>query len=141
MSKKGNFPEWDRIFDLQKSIQEKVYGYDFQSMTLKELSNFWLMNKHALEDELSEMFIALGGEKDGIGNAVWKPWKKDHYIADRMHIKDLSESDTSLLLFEIVDAFHFLINFAVSCGFSGSDVASAYIEKNKENIRRQEEGY
>lgn len=135
------FPDFNRIFELQKDIQEKIYHYDFKSMSLDELKDFWFLNKHALEDELSEMFDALGGINDGIGNAVWKPWKEANKKSYGMHISDLSDKDKLELLMEIVDAFHFMINFAVSCGFTGSQIANAYISKNKENIRRQNEGY
>jgi len=136
-----SYPEWDAIFRLQKTIQEKTYGYNFERMTLQELGKFWLMNKHALEDELSEMMNALGGIHDGIGNAVWKPWKRDHVGGAMLSMKDMSEGDRQELQMEIVDAFHFLINFAVSTGFTGSDIANGYVSKNKENIERQERGY
>ena len=58
-----------------------------------------------------------------------------------MHIEDLSDRDKKELLFEIVDKLHFFINFAVSAGFTGSDIANAYYTKNHENIERQKRGY
>lgn len=133
--------DFDFIFNLQKKAQEKSYGFDFSKMTLKEIADFWFANKHALDDELSEMFDALGGINDGIGNAAWKYWKKDHEEAKAMTIKDLSENDLKELKFEIVDTFHFLINFAVSINMTGSELFDMYISKNKENIRRQENNY
>lgn len=135
------FPGWDYIFNLQKTIQEKTYGYDFKSMSLKQVVDFWLMNKHALEDELSEMFDALGGINHGIGNAVWKPWKKENALTCSMGVDSLSEPDRVDLLMEYVDVLHFFINFGVSIGFTGKEVANAYISKNQENIKRQKEGY
>jgi hypothetical protein len=46
-------------------------------MTIREIMDFWLVNIHALNDEIHEMVDALGGIKDGSGNAVWKYWKID----------------------------------------------------------------
>lgn len=135
------FPEIDQLFQTQYDIQTKIYGYDFKSMSLRELVQFWLMNKHAEDDETNEMFDALGGIHGGIGNAVWKPWKKDHRIGNTLNINDLSEKDRKELLMEIVDKFHFFMNFAISAGFTGSEVANAYYAKNKENIERQKNGY
>lgn len=137
----SNSKDLDFIFNLQKETQENNYGYNFDNMTLKNICDFWLMNKHALTDELHEMFDALGGIDDGIGNAVWKPWKKDHLQAKKMTIKNLSKNDLKELKFEIVDAFHFLINFAVSINMTGSDLYNMFISKNKENINRQNNNY
>lgn len=135
------FPDFDKIFNMQKELQENTYDYKFKNMTLHEIAQFWFMNKHALEDEMSEMFDALGGIKDGIGNAVWKPWKKENELGRSLSVRQLSEGDRKELMFEIVDMFHFFMNFAVSCGFSGSDIANGYMSKNKENIKRQQDGY
>jgi len=137
----SNSKDLDFIFNLQKEAQENNYGYNFDNMTLKDICDFWLMNKHALTDELHEMFDALGGIDDGIGNAVWKPWKKNHLEAKKMTIKNLSKNDLKELKFEIVDAFHFLINFAVSINMTGSDLYNMFISKNKENIYRQNNNY
>lgn len=135
------FDSFDMVFQMQKELQEAGYGYKFEDMSLKEVVNFWFMNKHAIEDEFSEMFDALGGIHDGIKNAGWKPWKADNNNTANMSIGDLSKRDRQELLMEIVDAFHFFMNFAISAGFSGSDIANAYMSKNKENYRRIKDGY
>tara|TARA_R100001244_G_scaffold11860_2_gene14019 strand:+ start:620 stop:1078 length:459 start_codon:yes stop_codon:yes gene_type:complete len=140
-TKLGKSEDWDFIFDLQKRTQEGTYGFKFNDLSLKELASFWCTNKHALEDELSEMFDALGGIDDGIGNAAWKYWKANHVLADKMTIDDLSDRDLKELKFEIVDAFHFLINFAVSINMTGSQLFNMYISKNAENIDRQKNNY
>lgn len=132
--------DFDYIFELQSQLQERL-GYNFDKMSLKEVCDFWLFNKHAMSDELSEMFDALGGIKDGIGNAVWKKWKSRHDVADRIHVENLTDSDYKELCFEVVDMFHFAINFAISIGMSGSDLFNMYVSKNKENHNRQDNGY
>lgn len=137
---KIEFNQWDQIFEMQKSLQEFL-GYDFKNMSLKEISEFFLFNKHALEDEMGEMMDALGGVNDGIGSAVWKKWKKDNLETHLLSINSLSKRDRKELLMEIVDIFHFVINFPIACGFTGSEIANAYIAKNKENVERQKRGY
>jgi len=133
--------DWDFIFNLQKSTQENTYGFKFDSLSLEELSKFWCVNKHALDDEICEMFDALGGIDDGIGNSAWKYWKADHEKAKTMKVEDLTDNDLKELKFEIVDAFHFLINFAVSINMSGSDLFNMFKAKNLENIARQKNNY
>lgn len=135
------FPEFDKIFQMQKDLQEKTYGYKYEDMTLKELVQFMLLNKHALEDEMSETMDALGGIHDGIGPASWKPWKKENGYTSTMSLEDLSKRDRQELLMELVDQFHFFMNQVVACGFTGSDLANGYIAKREENVRRQKKGY
>lgn len=135
------FVEFDEIFKMQKDIQESTYKYKFKDMTMRELVQFLLMNKHALEDEIGETMDAIGGIHDGIGNAAWKPWKKENAVTLHVSVFDLTPRDRKELLMEIVDQFHFFMNQAVSCGFTGSEIANAYISKNKENIERQKNGY
>ncbi len=129
------------IFELQKKTQENTYNYKFDDMSIKQISEFWFMNSHALQDEIHEMFDALGGMHDGVGNAAWKPWKKKNSVGKYTTIEDLSGRDLKELKFEIVDAFHFMINFAVSVGMTGSEMIDMYISKNKENINRQKNNY
>lgn len=136
-----SYPEFDKIFEMQKILQESTYGYEFQDMTMRETVNFLLMNKHALEDEMSETMDAVGGIHDGIGNAAWKPWKAKNKDTDNMSVLTLSQRDRQELLMEIVDQFHFFMNQAIACGFTGSEIANAYVAKNAENVRRQVEGY
>ena len=81
------------ILNLQASTQETVYGYDFSNMSLRELMEFWHMNNHALIDEIHEATDALGGIKDGDGNAIWKRWKIAYSSFSDKKFSDLSESD------------------------------------------------
>lgn len=134
------YPDFDKVFEMQETLQRSL-GYKFENMSLQDVVKFWFMNKHALEDEISEMFDALGGIKDGIGNAVWKPWKKQNRLTPFMTIQNLTEEDKKELLMEMVDILHFYVNFAISVGFTGSDIANAYVSKNQENHDRQKKGY
>lgn len=133
------------LYNLQKDIQENVYGYNFEELRNKPLSEFrqffdW--NYHAVQDELRETFDALGGIKDGIGNAVWKPWKKAyHEKAPEMTFNDLTDSDKKELQMELIDIQHFLFNMMLAAGLTPQDLMNMYFAKNKENRERQKRGY
>ena len=77
------------IYNKQKELQER-YGFDFKDWSIKQIADFWMVNKHALGDELNEMFDALGGINDGIGSAGWKYWKGDNKKTSDMKISDLN---------------------------------------------------
>lgn len=128
------------IFNKQKELQERL-GFNFEGWTIKEIADFWMVNKHAMSDELNEMFDALGGINDGIGNAGWKYWKQDNAKTADMKITDLSEADKLELFYEWIDGLHFYMNFAISIGMTSKDVVNLYMAKNKANHERQERGY
>lgn len=129
------------IMSLQKDTQLNVYGYDFSNMTLREIMSFWHANTHALIDELHEATDALGGIKDGSGNAIWKYWKKDYSKYANIKFSDLSKSDQLECKFEIVDILHFFLNMAISIGMTPQEMYNMYMSKNKENRDRQAKGY
>lgn len=128
------------IYNKQKTLQERL-GFDFTGWTLKEIADFWMVNKHALSDELNEMFDSLGGVNDGIGSAGWKYWKKDNAKAFTMKVEDLSAADRLELYYEWIDGLHFYMNFAISIGMTPKDVFNLYMAKNSENHSRQDNGY
>jgi hypothetical protein len=129
------------IMSLQKDTQLNVYGYDFSQMTLREIMSFWHMNTHALIDELHEATDALGGIKDGSGNAIWKYWKKDYSKYANIKFSDLSENDQIECKFEIIDILHFFLNMAISIGMTPQEMFNMYMSKNQENRDRQTRGY
>jgi phosphoribosyl-ATP pyrophosphohydrolase len=133
------------LYNLQKDIQENVYGYNFEELRenpLNEFRQFFDWNYHAIQDELRETFDALGGIKDGIGNGVWKPWKKSyHEKAPEMSFNSLSESDKKELQMELIDIQHFLFNMMLASGLTPADLMNMYFAKNKENRERQKRGY
>ncbi|HYF99091.1 MAG TPA: dUTPase [Candidatus Saccharimonadales bacterium] len=59
----------------------------------------------------------------------WKWWKTDNGIEDQ-RIKE-----------EIIDLWHFLIQLSIEAGLDSELLVSKYIEKNKENTKRQQQGY
>lgn len=129
------------ILNLQAETQKNIYGYDFENMSLREIMEFWHMNTHAMIDEIHEATDALGGIKDGDGNAVWKRWKKAYPKYSEIKFSDLSESDQLECKFEIVDMLHFFMNYAASIGMTSQEMYNMYMSKNKENRERQKRGY
>ena len=126
---------------IQAETQRNVYGYNFEEMSLRELMDFWHMNNHALIDEIHEATDALGGIKDGSGNAIWKRWKKAFDSYSNLKFSDLSAADQLECKFEIVDILHFFMNMAVSVGMTSSEMYNMYMAKNEENRARQQKGY
>jgi len=129
------------ILELQADTQKNVYGYNFQDMTLRDLMDFWHMNNHAMIDESHEATDALGGIKQGGGNAIWKRWKQAYNSYTEIRFSDLSESDQLECKFEIVDMLHFFMNYAASIGMTSQEMYNMYMSKNEENRRRQENNY
>lgn len=129
------------IMTLQKDTQENVYGFNFSEMTLREVMDFWHVNTHAMVDEMHEATDALGGIRDGSGNAIWKYWKKDYSKYENMKFSDLSESDRLECKFEIIDMLHFFMNYAISIGMTPQEMYNMYMSKNQENRARQARGY
>ena len=129
------------IMGHQKKMQEETYGIKFSEMSIRDIMNFWHVNTHATIDEIHEMTDALGGIKDGSGNAVWKYWKKDHKKYDTMKISDLSENDRKELFMEWIDVLHFFMNYAASIGLDAKTVYNYYFAKAEENKQRQKRGY
>ena len=130
-----------QIMDIQADTQKNVYGYDFANMTLRELMTFWHMNNHAMIDEIHEATDALGGIKDGSGNAIWKRWKVAHEGYSDKKFSDLSEVDQTECKFEIIDMLHFFMNYAISVGMTPKEMFNMYMAKNEENKARQQRGY
>lgn len=128
------------ILNKQKELQAR-YGFDFTDWTIKQISDFWMVNKHAMSDELNEMFDALGGINEGIGSAGWKYWKKENSKAFEMKVADLSESDKLELYYEWIDGLHFFLNFAISIGMTSQDIVNLYMAKNSHNHERQDNNY
>jgi hypothetical protein len=129
------------ILNLQADTQKNVYGYKFDEMNLREVMGFWHMNTHAMIDEIHEATDALGGIKDGNGNAIWKKWKSAYDTYGSKKFSDLSGDDQLECKFEVIDMLHFFMNYAISIGMTPSEMYNMYMSKNQENRRRQQNNY
>jgi hypothetical protein len=129
------------IMYIQADTQRNVYGYEFENMSLRELMSFWHMNNHAMIDEIHEATDALGGIKDGSGNAIWKRWKSAYPEYADKKFSELSAVDQLECKFEIIDMLHFFMNYAISVGMTSQEMYNMYMAKNEENRARQQRGY
>lgn len=59
----------------------------------------------------------------------WKWWKTEKGL-DNHRIQE-----------EVIDLWHFLIQLSIEAGIDPELLVSKYIEKNKENTKRQQQGY
>ena len=130
------------LMNLQKTLQEDVFGHNFEKMRerLGDVCSFIDWNESALQDEIREMYEALGGV-DTHGSAIWKPWKSKHKEAQEKRFDDLSDSEKKELRMELIDGLHFWFNMMLVCGMDAKMVYEYYVAKNLENIRRQETNY
>ena len=130
------------LFNLQKSIQENIYGNNFETIraTLGDLKEFINWNEEAIRDEFRELAEALGGVNSH-GSAIWKPWKKTHREAKAKLYSDLTPEELIELKFEFIDLMHFMLNIAIALGLTPKEIYNMYYAKNAENINRQKNGY
>ena len=131
------------IYNMQKSIQEDVYGYDFDEIrsTIGNLKKFIDWNEEAIRDEDREFQSALTGIHTYPN--CWKPWKTKHAEAMGRKFSDLTEEELKELHFEWIDKLHFILNEAIAIGLTPEKITDYYIAKNKHNVERQNrpEGY
>lgn len=92
----------------EKIIQERSLDFSKEEWIQKEVL--------AMISELSEVLDEV--------NFKW--WKNKKEIDDN----NLKE--------EIVDLLHFLISMALKAGMTADEMFSIYMDKNKENLKRQE---
>ncbi|MDP8907465.1 MAG: dUTPase [Thermoproteota archaeon] len=59
----------------------------------------------------------------------WKWWKKE------------TKTDIDKVQEEIIDIWHFMIQVSIEAGLDSKKLIEKYMEKNRENLARQERGY
>lgn len=114
------------MLDKQNKLQERL-GYDIGSMHDEERSAFIKENSIHLTQELHELLYEI---------PHFKPWK-DY---SGMSLFDLYESWYKASK-ELIDMLHFFLNICLALGLNADNLYDMYIAKNKENHRRQDEGY
>jgi hypothetical protein len=125
------------IYNMQKSIQEQVYGYNFEEIqsTIGNLKAFIDWNEEAIRDEDREMQAALTGIHTY--PSCWKPWKSKHKEAMARSLSDLTEDELKELRYEWIDKLHFMMNEAIAIGLTPEMITNYYVAKNKHNVERQ----
>ena len=114
------------MLNTQEELQSFL-GTNFKSMTIEERVAFIKEHSIHLNQEINEALYTL---------VYFKPWKDYSSVTEE-------ETVTSLKNYkgEMVDAFHFFMNMLLAVGFTADEFEAMYMEKNAENIRRQEAGY
>ena len=115
------------MLEKQAALQERV-GYDFDSMTTEERVMFIKEMSIHMTQELHEMLYEL---------PFFKPWK-DYSHIELDEVADCMISARK----EFIDMLHFFMNIAIALGYTHEDgLCADYLHKNKENHKRQDEGY
>ena len=116
----------DKMLQKQKELQECL-GYDFRSMTQEEITAYIKEFSIHLTQEMHEMLYVL---------PYFKPWKDYSAMTVEEYKAGMEEARK-----EFIDMFHFMLNIALALNMSSKDIYNMYMAKNKENHRRQDEGY
>ena len=108
------------LFDIQTSFQKRVRnGSEYIPTSLIQHARL--------------MFIGIITEAcEALETLDWKPWKKNTGV-------DIRASDNFKK--EIIDLWHFVINLTLTSGMDVEEVVRRFKEKNKINIKRQEDKY
>lgn len=117
------------LFEKQKLFQEKL-----GRLALARKSNM----KEKCDMVKDDIFNMIGELHELMANLPHKKWKK----YDSKSLEDwICEEQRIETLFEYIDAFHFFINIGLILGFMPDEVFHFYLAKNKENHKRQDNGY
>jgi dimeric dUTPase (all-alpha-NTP-PPase superfamily) len=102
-----------RLFELQKSLDDDIV----EKRSLQDITpEVWIQKETlAMISELSELLDEV--------NFKW--WKNPKEI----NLDNIKE--------ELIDVFHFFMSMCLKVDMSADEVYQRYIEKNKENFKRQ----
>lgn len=104
----------DKIFSLQSMLNDNIK----EKRNIDGFEGEKWVEKFALA-----MYIEMG---EMLSETNYKWWKNE------------KEIDKDALKEEIVDVFHFFVSICLAAGMSADELFERYIDKNKENILRQE---
>ncbi|MGJ7034501.1 dUTPase [Anoxybacillus eryuanensis] len=106
----------EAMFNMQQDLDERIIAERNIKKTLDE----WV----------AAITIAMESEIDEIRREVnWKWWKQE------------KEIDLDRLQEEIIDLWHFLLSLSRMVGLTPETIFEKYMDKNKINHQRQEQGY
>ncbi|MBB6176400.1 dimeric dUTPase (all-alpha-NTP-PPase superfamily) [Anoxybacillus tengchongensis] len=106
----------EKMFQMQQALDERIIAECNIEKTLDE----WVV----------AITIAMESEIDEIRREVnWKWWKQE------------KEIDLNRLQEEVIDLWHFLLSLSRMVGLAPETIFEKYMDKNKINHQRQEQGY
>lgn len=111
----------EQMFNIQEHAQINIYGdgVPFEEWDNERKIEFIKDMRIAIDDELAEFMGEIG----------WKPWATSRHI------------NVDAAKGELVDVFHFFMNFCLVVEMGPKELFEKYLAKNKKNIKRQEDGY
>lgn len=127
-------PEYDPIErqrDLQKMIAEHRPGKTVQTGAAESIGELLHRIRFNHEADAAEKIEMLD----------WLPWKEWKTYEGVTLYDPPSDELRHELLFECADRLHFLLNEVIALGFSWQDFIGAFEAKQRENRRRQRDGY
>jgi dimeric dUTPase (all-alpha-NTP-PPase superfamily) len=104
------------MFKKQEELQQRLGTFPLTNENKQEFINIQTL---ALLDEVHE----------ALRETPWKPWKKNKLYNEQLFQE------------EIVDVWHFLINLTIASGLNHETIVEKFLNKNKENHKRQDGGY
>lgn len=114
---KENNADMQELFDIQIKFQKKV------AKEQEYLRMSWI-------EHVRLMFIGIITEAcEVLEETNWKPWKQQKLV-DQKAMKE-----------EIIDLWHFVINLTIASHMNAEEVVKRFKDKNKVNIKRQEDKY
>ena len=114
------------MMEIQLSFQVRL-DKNFLDRTLEQRVAFIKEHSIHLNQEINEMLYEL---------PYFKPWKD--YSKMGVEAEQIAMAKARM---EMIDAWHFFMNMMIALGFTPEEFLAMYLEKNQENIRRQNEGY
>lgn len=99
------------IFEKQEDLQKKI-GESYNQQYINDMSLALMCEIHEILD-----------------NTQWKKWKKQQSFNRPAYLE------------ELVDAMCFLINLCLAKNITPEEFYNAYLFKNQENIKRQDNNY
>jgi len=114
------------MMDKQLELQERL-GYDFSNMTKEEITAYIKEFSIHLNQEVNEMLYEL---------PYFKPWKDYSQLTVEEYDNAMDKARK-----EFIDVMHFVLNIGIALDMSATDIYDMYMDKNKENHCRQDEGY
>jgi len=107
-------PMLDQMFKKQKALQNTLNTYPA------------FMDEQYIKDHILAAIVEL---TEILNETPWKPWKKQQKLNHEKYCK------------EIADLMHFVINLCIVADIDSDMLFGLYMDKNKENVVRHEEGY
>lgn len=112
----------EELFKKQAELQDAL-GYKFNSMSLKERSDYIKEYSQHTDHEMHEMLQELPYFKG------WKRYPEDDKEAMHKAYERARE--------EMIDALHFFLNVCIGLGFTPKQLFAMYMGKHEENYIRQ----